>query len=51
MCGIAGQYNVPIGLISGDTNIIREAKKTIPNIIGVSVKEAIRNNTNGIISP
>ena len=30
--GIAGQYNVPIGLISGDTDIIREAKKSIESL-------------------
>ena len=49
--GIAGQYNVPIGLISGDTDIIREAKKSIPNIIGVSVKEAISTHSAISLSP
>ena len=39
--GIAGYYNVPIGMISGDTDIVEDAKHMIPNIIGSSVKETI----------
>ena len=39
--GIAGYYNVPIGMISGDTDIVEDAKNMIPNIIGSPVKETI----------
>jgi D-amino peptidase len=39
--GIAGYYNVPIGMITGDTDIVKDAKNLIPNIIGSPVKEAI----------
>ena len=39
--GIAGYYNVPIGLIAGDSDIVNDAKNLIPNIIGAPVKETI----------
>ena len=39
--GIAGYYNVPIGLIAGDSDIVNDAKNLIPNIIRAPVKETI----------
>jgi D-amino peptidase len=39
--GIAGYYNVPIGMIAGDNDIVNDAKNLVPNIIGSSVKETI----------
>ena len=39
MAIIAGAFNVPIVLVTGDTAAITEAKVTIPDIVGVEVKE------------
>ena len=39
--GIAGYYDVPVGMIAGDTDIVEDAKNLVPNIIGSPVKEAI----------
>ena len=39
--GIAGYYDVPVGMIAGDTDIVEDAKNLVPNIVGSPVKEAI----------
>lgn len=38
--GIAGYFGVPVGLLSGDNVVVREARKLIPNIETVEVKIA-----------
>ncbi len=38
---IAGVYNVPLVMITGDSEGINEAKKLADNVVGVSVKESL----------
>lgn len=37
---IAGDYNVPLLLVTADSEGVREAKELIPGVIGVTVKES-----------
>jgi len=48
---IAGYYNVPLIFISGDLAVTKEAKGIIPNIVTVSVKEAVGRNAAKCIHP
>ena len=38
---IAGVYNVPLVMITGDSEGINEAKKLVDNVVGVTVKESL----------
>jgi len=38
---VAGDYGVPVVLITGDSAAIKEAEKLLPGVQGVSVKEAL----------
>ncbi len=48
----AGQFNVPVVLVSGDDQMVEEVHKTIdPNIVGVVVKRAIGYHAADNLSP
>ncbi|MEM2183776.1 MAG: M55 family metallopeptidase [Candidatus Methanomethylicia archaeon] len=38
--GIAGYYNVPVVLVTGDSTVVEEAKSLLGNVMTVKVKEA-----------
>jgi D-amino peptidase len=49
--GIAGYYGVPLIFVSGDLAVTKEAKALIPQIVGVSVKEAVARSAAKCIHP
>ncbi len=38
---IAGQFDVPLAIVTGDSEGIREAKELVPGTVGVTVKESL----------
>jgi D-amino peptidase len=48
---IAGYYEVPLIFLSGDLAVTKEAKKIVPNIVTVAVKEAVGRNAANCIHP
>jgi len=49
---VAGQFGVPVVLVTGDLHIVTEAKKTIDsNITGVAVKRSIGYHSADSVSP
>lgn len=39
--GVLGAYGVPVGLVTGGSDLVVEAKETLPQVIAVSVKEPL----------